>query len=204
MRRAAGTVAATAVALVLTGCSGVHAPPIVAGHSRVVVDSPSLVRLKRSTQVPDCPKTSGKAVADGMPAMTVPCLGGGRKVDLAGLRGPMIVNFWQSYCSPCRTEMPALAAYAKSHPAVKIVGIDILDTMPGAALQLARDSKVAYPLVADPAGNLDGAKPLPRIPGLPFTVFLDPSGKISHVEAGAMSSEADVAAAARKYLGVGG
>ena len=100
--------------------------------------------------------------------------------------------------------MPALAAYAKSHPGVKIVGIDILDTQPGAALQLARDSKVAYPLVADPAGNLDGAEPLPHIPGLPFTVFLDSRGTISHVEAGAMLTEADVAAAAQKYLGVGG
>ena len=77
----------------------------------------------------------------------------------------MIVNFWQSYCRPCRKEMPALAAYAKSHPAVKIVGVDILDTQPGAALQLARDSHVAYPLVADPAGNLDGAEPAAPHPG---------------------------------------
>jgi thiol-disulfide isomerase/thioredoxin len=116
----------------------------------------------------------------------------------------MIVNFWQSYCHPCRKEMPALASYAASHPGVKIVGVDILDTQPGAALQLARDSQVGYPLVADPAGNLDGAKPLPHIPGLPFTVFLDSSGKIAHVEAGAMLTEADVAKAAQQYLGVGG
>ncbi len=188
----------------LVACSGAHPSDLIAGHSRVKVASPDLVALKKTTEVPDCPRTSGTAVPGGLPAQTVPCLGGGRSVDLAGLRGPMIVNFWQSYCHPCRTEMPALAAYAKSHPAVKIVGIDILDTQPGAALQLARDSKVSYPLVADPAGNLDGAKPLPHIPGLPFTVFLDSSGKIAHVEAGAMLTEADVADAAQHYLGVGG
>src|SRR5207342_936323 len=154
----------------LVACSGAEPSDFVAGHSRVQVDSADLVALKKTTDVPNCPRTSGKTVAGGMPSLTVPCLGGGREVDLAGLRGPMIVNFWQSYCTPCRKEMPALAAYAKSHPGVKIVGIDILDTQPGAALQLARDSHVAYPLVADPAGNLDGAKPLGHIPGLPFTV----------------------------------
>jgi len=201
MRRALLTVL---VLPLLVACSGAHPSDLVAGHSRVEVGSPDLVAMKKTTEIPDCPRTSGTSVDGGMPSQTVPCLGGGRSVDLAGLRGPMIVNFWQSYCTPCRKEMPALAAYAKSHPRVKVVGVDILDTQPGAALQLARDSEVAYPLVADPAGNLDGAQPLPHIPGLPFTVFLDADGTISHVEAGAMETEADVGAAAEKYLGAGG
>jgi thiol-disulfide isomerase/thioredoxin len=136
--------------------------------------------------------------------VTVPCLGGGRSVDVAGLRGPMIVNFWQSTCHPCRQEMPALAAYARGQSAVQVLGIDILDVQPAAALQLARDSKVGYPLVADPAGNLVGQKPVPRNIGLPFTAYVDASGRVVHVEAGAMTSEKDVAEAAQKYLGVGG
>src|SRR4051812_10910488 len=101
-------------------------------------------------------------VDDGMPAVTVPCLGGGRSVAVAGLPGPVIVNFWQSTNQPCRQEMPALAAYARHQSAVAVLGIDILDVQPGAALQLAHDSKVSYPLVADPAGNLVGQKPVPR------------------------------------------
>jgi len=87
---------------------------------------------------------------------------------------------------------------------VKILGVDYLDTQPGAALQLAEQSKVGYPLVADPAGNLDHAEPLPHIPGLPVTAFVDADGKLVHLEAGAMLTESDVAAAAQKYLGVGG
>jgi cytochrome c biogenesis protein CcmG/thiol:disulfide interchange protein DsbE len=87
---------------------------------------------------------------------------------------------------------------------VQVLGIDLLDLQPGAALQLARDSKVGYPLVADPAGNLVGREPVPRQPGLPFTVFLDASGRVVHVEAGAMKSEQDVRAAAEKYLGAAG
>ena len=139
-----------------------------------------------------------------MPDVTLPCLGGGRAVDVAGLRGPMIVNFWASWCGSCREEMPALAAYAKSQTAVKVVGVDYLDTQPGAALELAKRSKVAYPLVADPKGDLDRASPLPHISVMPMTVFLDADGSIAHIEAKAYTSKQDVAAAAQKYLGVGG
>jgi hypothetical protein len=86
----------------------------------------------------------------------------------------------------------------------QILGVDYLDTQPGAALQLASDSKVGYPLVADPVGDLDHASPLPHPPGLPFTVFVGADGKIAHVRSGAFETEADVAAAAQQYLGVGG
>jgi thiol-disulfide isomerase/thioredoxin len=191
------------IALV-SACSGVHPRDFVAGQSPVKVDSPDLVAFKKHTDIPNCPRVSSTEVADGMPDISVPCLGGGRSVNVAGLRGPMIVNFWQSTCHPCRQEMPALAAYARHRSDVQVLGIDILDVQPGAALQLARDSKVGYPLVADPAGNLVGQTPVPRNIGLPLTAFLNASGKVVHVEAGAMTSEDDVAAAAEKYLGVAG
>jgi thiol-disulfide isomerase/thioredoxin len=190
--------------VLVTACGGVSPGNEPVGRSHVDVASSDLTSFKRHTDIPDCPKVGGHQVDGGMPAITVPCLGGGRSVDLAGLRGPMIVNFWQSTCHPCRQEMPALAAYARHQSEVKVLGIDINDVQPGAALELAKQSKVGYPLVADPAGNLDGRAPLPRIPGLPFTVFLAASGKIVHVEAGAMTSEQDVAARAATYLGTRG
>ena len=115
-----------------------------------------------------------------MPAVTLRCLGGGRSVDVAGLRGPLILNFWASWCGGCKQEMPALAAYAKSQSGVKVLGVDFLDPAPDKALELACTSKVAYPLVADPKGALDRRAPLPHPPGLPFTVFLDAKGHIAH------------------------
>jgi thiol-disulfide isomerase/thioredoxin len=192
------------VLAVLTACSGAQPSDLVVGRSRVEVDSPDLVAFKKHTDIPNCPQVSSAGVDDGMPSVTVPCLGGGRSVDLAGLRGPMIVNFWQASCHPCRKELPALAAYARHQSVVQVLGVDILDGQPGSALQLARDSSVSYPLVADPAGNLVGRKPIPRNVGLPFTVFVDASGRVVHVEAGAMESEKDVADAAQQYLGTGG
>jgi thiol-disulfide isomerase/thioredoxin len=188
---------------VLTACSGQH-PPDYVGTTTLKLKTPDLVKLKKESDVPNCPKATDDPVDGGLPAVTVDCLGGGRSVDLAGLRGPMIVNFWASTCGPCRKEMPALAAYARQHPGVRVLGVDYLDVQPAAALELARASGVAYPLVADPAGNLAGKAPLTRIAGLPFTAYVDAAGRVVHLEAVPMDSERDVAAAASRYLGTGG
>jgi thiol-disulfide isomerase/thioredoxin len=203
MRRGALAVLVAVALALLTACAGSDRPSIVGGAT-LQVTSPDLAAIKAKSDIPNCPKASGGQVDGGMPSITLECLGGGRSVDLAGLRGPMIVNFWQAYCGPCRREMPALAAYARSHPSVQVLGVDYLDVQPAAALKLARDSKVAYPLVADPEGHLAGRRPLTRIPGLPFTAYLDASGRVVHVEAVPMTSVRDVAEAAQKYLGTGG
>ncbi len=188
----------------LTACGPSSPVQARKATSHLDVASPDLVAFKRHTDIPNCPRLTSTPVKDGLPDLTLPCLGGGRSVDVAGLRGPMIVNFWASWCSECRKEMPALAAYAKSQSAVKVFGVDFLDTQPGAALELAQSSDVGYPLVADPGGSLDRAAPLPHIPGLPVTAFIDADGTIVRLEAGAMLTRADVEAAAKKYLGAGG
>jgi thiol-disulfide isomerase/thioredoxin len=191
--------------LALTACSGSHAADLVHGPSKIRVDSPDLIAFKKQqTDVPNCPKVTDDRVDAGMPAVTIPCLGGGRSVDVAGLRGPMIVNFWASWCTECRREMPALAAYARHQSTVTVVGIDMVDQQPAAALQLARNSSVGYPLLADPDGRLVGQEPLPRNPGMPYTVFVDATGKVVHIEAGALVKEQDVADAVQQYLGTGG
>ncbi len=202
MRRAAPVVVLAALLTVLTAC-GDH-PRSYDGDKTLTLPAPDLVASKKQSDIPNCPTSGAGSVDGGLPSITVPCLGGGRPVDLAGLRGPLIVNFWASWCGSCREEMPALAAYAKSQSAVKVLGVDFLDTQPGAALDLAKRSNVAYPLVADPKGALDRASPLPHISAMPMTVFVDADGRIAHVEAAVFASRQDVADAARKYLGVGG
>jgi thiol-disulfide isomerase/thioredoxin len=193
-----------AVAL-LAACSGSpHPAGIRPGNRAIDVAGKQLVAFKKDSRIPDCPAVTSSGVDNGMPGVTLPCLGGGRSVDVAGLRGPMIVNFWASWCGECRREMPALAAYARSHPSVKVIGIDFLDPQPAAALQLAASSGVHYPLLADISGELDRASPLPHIGGLPRTVFLAVDGSVAHIEAGTMVTEQDVAAASSRYLGAGG
>ncbi|MGA8247413.1 MAG: TlpA disulfide reductase family protein [Nocardioides sp.] len=189
----------------LLAACGSHGPAaITGGTSHVDVATKDLVAYKKKTDVPDCPRVAAKSAPGGMPSVTLPCLGGGRSVDVAGLRGPMIVNLWASWCEICRKEMPALASYARGQSQVKVLGIDYSDPNPAGGLELARSSKVGYPLVADPEVQLDHASPLPHFSGLPYTVYIDASGKVVNIEAGALRTEADVAAAAKQYLGVGG
>jgi len=205
MRRALlPALAAALLTPFLVACGPSTPAQVFHGRSQVDVASKDLVAYKKNTAVPNCPRVAVTKVDGGMPDLTLPCLGGGRAVGVAGLRGPMIINFWASWCGSCREEMPALAAYAKSQSAVKVLGVDYLDTQPGAALELAKRSKVAYPLVADPKGDLDRASPLPHIPAMPTTVFLKADGSIAHIEAKAYTDQEDVAAAAQQYLGVGG
>jgi cytochrome c biogenesis protein CcmG/thiol:disulfide interchange protein DsbE len=203
MRRLALLASVMAALAILTACSSSDEARYDPNKT-LTVTSPDLVAIKKHSDIPNCPRVAADGTDGGMPRVTLSCLGGGRPVDMEGLRGPMIVNFWASWCGSCRDEMPALAAYAKSQSAVKILGIDFLDPHPDAALDLAKNSSVAYPLVTDPKGALDTAGALPHISAMPMTVFLDADGTIAHIEAKAYTSEQDVAAAARQYLGAGG
>jgi thiol-disulfide isomerase/thioredoxin len=192
-------------AALLAGCSSAHVPKAIApGPSNVDVSAPSLVKLKAASNIPNCPRSKAAAVDGGLPSVKVACLGGGRSVDLAGLRGPMIVNFWASWCGYCRKEMPALATYARQHPGVRILGVDFLDPQAGNALEFAANSNVAYPLVADPGGDLDRKAPIPHLSGLPFSAFVDASGNVVGREFAVLKTQADISAAVSKYLGVPG
>ena len=148
-------------------------------QSDVTVDTPALRRLKRSASVQTCPRPTGSArSADsgGLPALTLPCLGGGPAVDLARLRGPMVINLFAQWCGPCRAELPY---YERLHQAaggrVGVLGVDYLDTLPQAALELVKQTGVTYPLLADPGGLLRTEFGIRALPGV---VFVDAAGKL--------------------------
>ena len=202
MRRVLAACAALVAVSAVAGCNASESPVIPGpGPSKVKVDTPDLRALKAKIGMQDCvPGPGGGALPD----LTLACLGGGTSVNLSTLKGPLVLSLWQAGCTPCRKEMPALAAYAARTPGVKVVGIDFEDAQPPAALELAKNSDVGYPLLADPQGALDKTSPLPHISGLPMTVFIAADGSIAHIEPGSMTSEQEVAAAAEKYLGVAG
>jgi cytochrome c biogenesis protein CcmG/thiol:disulfide interchange protein DsbE len=94
--------------------------------------------------------------------------------DLAGR--PLVVNFWASWCTPCRKEMPVLQAVSQQlRGRVDFLGVDYLDQA-GAARRLAAETGVTYRLAADPRGRA-GAKL--GITGLPTTLFIDAGGVLA-------------------------
>ena len=123
--------------------------------------------------------TSGgkKAAGSAAPNFTLANLQDGKgSISLASYKGkPVLVNFWATWCVPCKDEMPLLeAAHKKWASKVQFVGIDRQDYKPD-ALRFAQDTRVTYPLAADPDATLDGSY---RLRGMPTSVFIDRNGRV--------------------------
>jgi thiol-disulfide isomerase/thioredoxin len=141
---------------------------------RVDVDTAALRHARSAAGVEPC--RPGTASSE-LPKKTLPCLGGGRSVDLHRLKGPLVINLFAQWCGPCRGELPYYQRlHRKGRGQVGVVGVDYLDTQPRAALDLVKAAGVTYPLLADPAGIL--REPF-RIRGLPGIVLVDADGKVT-------------------------
>ena len=97
-------------------------------------------------------------------------------VALASYAGkPVIVNFFASWCGPCRTETPLLAQYYSSHhDAVHMIGVDANDSRT-AALAFTKKYGVSYPVGSDPAATTAGAY---GVVAMPQTYFLNAQHKV--------------------------
>ncbi len=195
--------AALGAVLVLTGCSNAGGGSVAPGASKVVVDTPALRAAKESAGIAACAPGQGEPVDGGLPEVTLPCLGGGPDVDLASLRGPLVVSLWASWCTVCKEEMPVLQAFSDRYgDQVPVLGVDYLDVQPAAALALAKRSGVTYPLLADPQGALNGQAPFPALRGLPFVVLVDADGAVRYRGFGGVESEQDLVDLVREHLGI--
>lgn len=203
MRRIGTAFAALLVGGLLAGCAAEPQDPGLM-PARVDVDTPQLRELKSAVGMEPCPRLpAAEQVEGGMPALTVPCLGGGRDVDLAALRGPLVVNIWQSFCQPCIKEMPALQEFHERYgDRVRVLGIDYQDTRPRAALELARRTGATYPSVADPGGEINGRDDFPVLRGVPYFVLVDEAGRIAHVEVGGVDELGEIEDMVEQHLAV--
>ena len=106
----------------------------------------------------------------------------GARLNFSSYRGQVVVlNFWGSWCAPCRAEAPALAVTAKQYrPAgVDFLGVDVRDTTTS-ALAFARNFGIGYPSVSDSSSviTLDFTAVVP-IAGTPTTLVIDRTGHIA-------------------------
>ena len=114
------------------------------------------------------------------PAFTLAPVGGGAPVSLESLRGrPVVINFWATWCAPCRREIPMLSAINKERAAENIevlgIAVDFRDDVVAYADKIGLD----YALLIGEQEGLDTmAKFGLSSAGFPFTIFTDNQGRI--------------------------
>ncbi|WP_214778881.1 TlpA disulfide reductase family protein [Exiguobacterium sp. s22] len=110
----------------------------------------------------------------------------GSTFDLASLRGQrVVVNFWASWCPPCRAEMPDMANFAKKRDDVTIVAVNTTTSErdPDNAVSFVEPYEDAFTVVYDRDGQVGDAY---RIQAMPTTYVLDESGVIIAKQFGAI------------------
>lgn len=135
----------------------------------------------RAPTLPAATGAGGPAPAFSLPDLRSPT----KRISLGQYRGrPVVVNFWGSWCPPCRTEMPAFAQVAlQTMGRIAFLGIDEEDSR-NAALHFAAKTGVAYPLASDYA-TLTARY---RVVGYPTTVIVSASGQIVANHPGPLSA----------------
>jgi thiol-disulfide isomerase/thioredoxin len=115
-------------------------------------------------------------VGERAPALIVPTLDA-RVFDLAALRGKVVIlNFWASWCSPCRAEMPQLDAFYRRHRAqgLELLGLSVDDAQDRATVVRIMKS-FSYPAaMADAAQVNDFGMPV----AVPMTWIIDAKGVV--------------------------
>jgi peroxiredoxin len=165
-RRARWILAGIAVVVVLA--VGVVTWVVVAGSD----DGGSSATTVATVDVP----RGGPQIGDVAPDFTATTLDG-KTVKLSDYAGkPVVLNFWASFCHPCREEFPLFRKQLAAHPGEFVVlGVDTKD-IESDAKQFAKDKKATWPIAFDTNNDLAlayGVGPLPQ------TFFIKPDGTVA-------------------------
>lgn len=114
-----------------------------------------------------------------LPEIAGPTISGGR-LALADLEGPVLVNFWASWCGPCKSEAPHLNAIAQQYDGrLTVLGINTRDPDLVNAQTFARANGLTFPSLFDPdqaaAAAFGGRGPV----GMPTTLLLDAEHRVA-------------------------
>ena len=123
-------------------------------------------------------------IPERLPDFSLPDLAGVPR-RLADWRGrPLAVNFWATWCEPCRREIPLLKALrrenARNH--IEVVGIAL--DHPDSVQKFVRELDIEYPVLVGEKGGLEAVTAFGVDAVLPFTVFADTEGRIVTLKIG--------------------
>ena len=124
----------------------------------------------------------------------------GKSIKLSSLRGKaVLLNFWATWCEPCKIEMPWFVDLQKQYgpEGLQIVGVSMDDESEKTVADFAKKMGVNYPILVgtEKVADLYGG-----VEGLPTSYFIDRSGKVVAREAG-LISESRIVDNIKKSLG---
>ena len=107
----------------------------------------------------------------------------GETVRLSDLRGrTVVINFWATWCGPCRVEIPQFSSFAEAHPEVPVLGI-ATDGTPGELKAASKKLGITYPVLRADAATVRAY----GVDTLPTTVIVGPEGTVAAAHAGILT-----------------
>jgi len=138
---------------------------------------------------PDAPFVAVPKVPERLPEIQLP--GSDGKVHrLTDWKGkPLVVNFWATWCDPCRREIPLLQALRREHAAdgLEIVGIAV--DYPAEVQKYVGDHEIDYPVLIGDQGGLAAVSAFGMETVLPFSVFADREGNVVTLKVGELHKD---------------
>jgi thiol-disulfide isomerase/thioredoxin len=109
---------------------------------------------------------------------------GGQSVSLSQLKGQVVmINFWATWCGPCRQEMPLLEKIHKKYKPMgfTMLGVNVEPDPKAAEAWLAKEMPVSFPIAYDTKSEVSK---LYKVAGMPSTVIVDRKGKVRVIHKG--------------------
>jgi thiol-disulfide isomerase/thioredoxin len=153
---------------------------------------PASAPAAASAEPAPAPPLPVQRVPEVLPELALPGLDGTphRLTDWKGRL--LVVNFWATWCEPCRREIPLLRSLRRERATDRLEVVGIAIDFRDAAQKYARDTGIDYPVLVGEQGGLEAVAAFGMDPVLPFTAFADSAGRIITLKVGELHrDEAD-------------
>jgi cytochrome c biogenesis protein CcmG, thiol:disulfide interchange protein DsbE len=98
---------------------------------------------------------------------------------------PVILNFWATWCEPCKEEMPLLQAYEVKYPEIVVIGINYDEPLQ-TVRRFVENNDVAFQILLDPGGKISNQF---KVFGFPTTFFIDANGVLQANHIGQLNEQ---------------